>query len=68
MAAMKSIIDIEAFTAGLNKTLMSTGVVLPVVASNIALGMVPWGSVPMGYQIGESVKAILSYNIISSHV
>lgn len=66
---VKDIIDIEAFTKGLQKTTMSIGLILPVaatryLASQVSM-MVPGGMI--GTAVASSLTDILLFNVMSSH-
>jgi hypothetical protein len=66
--SMNSILDIEAFTKGINKTVMSTGLIIPVALGQYGVAMLsPLAPGMYGNMVVQAIGQILNYNIMSSH-
>lgn len=68
MNSVKNLLDIDAFSMGLNKTMNSLGIIIPVAAAEYLVQMIPYPPFPGGNTLILAVKDILVQNIISSHV
>jgi len=67
--SLKDLVDIQAFTMGLNKSIMSLGLILPVMAVDYGISMANMtigGSMIASCAV-RSIGEIVLYNVISSH-